>query len=338
MTVSTTTIHQQLRTLLALTNTEIQIAETRTGQARTDAIRQELAQNAENGKLRAAAIEKALRDRDGLVDVVRPVIGRIGATVKATVEQAQPLDEALLGDLALEQQLLGRATYLKALATGQDDADLVALAERLILAHSATVDWITTVLAEEALGGPAALRRSPTQWASGFAARAVSLPAIVASRGIDRAVDYLRQTPDNVTALRKRVGKAVDDAGDSVARAGESVADAGAAIAKTAAAGRDAALEAVEDSARDSGAPGVADALHQVREATGIVDADELPIDDYADLNVGDAVAAVNELTEPADIRTILHFEEAHKNRQRVISASEIRIAEIAKEVVGVDS
>ena len=98
----------------------------------------------------------------------------------------------------------------------------------------------------------------------------------------------------------------------------ERVADAGAAIAKTAAAGRD--------------------ALHQVREATGIVDADELPIDDYADLNVGDAVAAVNELTEPADIRTILHFEEAHKNRQRVISASENRIAEIAKEVVGVDS
>ena len=53
---------------------------------------------------------------------------------------------------------------------------------------------------------------------------------------------------------------------------------------------------------------------------------------------MGDAVAAVNELTEPADIRTILHFEEAHKNRQRVISASENRIAEIAKEVVGVDS
>lgn len=338
MTASTTTIHQQLRALLTLTHTEVQIAETRTGQARTDAIRKELAQNADNGRLRATAIDKALRDRDGLVDIVRPVIGRIGATIKAAAEQAQPLDEALLGDLALEQQLLARATYLKALATGQNDDELVALAERLIVAHAATTEWLTTVLAEEALGGPVALRRSPSQWASGLAARALTLPATAASRTIDRAADYLRQVPDSIDGLRKRVDRAVDDAADTVARAGENISDAGAAVAKTAAAGRDAALEAVEASARDSGAPGVADVLHQVREATGIVDADELPVDDYDELKVTQAVSAVKKLTDPADIRTVLHYEEAHKKRQRVVSAAETRFAELAKEVVGVQN
>lgn len=104
------------------------------------------------------------------------------------------------------------------------------------------------------------------------------------------------------------------------------------------AAGRDAALEAVEDSARDNGAVGAANALHQLREFTGTVDSADLPIDGYADLNVGDAVAAVKELTEPAELRVTLAYEETHKNRQRVVSAIEIRFAELAKELVGIDS
>jgi hypothetical protein len=41
--------------------------------------------------------------------------------------------------------------------------DIESLASRLIAAHSATVDWLTTVLAADALGGPAALRRTPAQ-------------------------------------------------------------------------------------------------------------------------------------------------------------------------------
>ena len=240
MTISTTTIHQQLRAILALTNVEIQTAEIRQGQARTDAIRTELAGNADKGRARAEAIERALRDRDGLVDVVRPVIGRVGAAIKSIAEQAQPLDEALLADLALEQQLAGRAMYLKALATGQKDTELVTLADRLIDAHNETIEWITTVLAEEALGGPTALRRSPTQWASGIAARALSYPAILTSRSIDRAADALRKTPAAVSGVRDRVGKAVDDVADTATRAGESVVSAGEATARTVAAGRDA--------------------------------------------------------------------------------------------------
>lgn len=337
MTVSTTTVHQQLRAILALTHTEIQIAETRQAQARTDAVRAELAGNARKGRDRAAAIEKALRERDGFADVLRPALGRVAASVKTLAEQAQPLDEALLGDLALEQQLLGRATYLKALATGADDADLLALAERLIDAHTETVDWISTVLAEEALGGPAALRRSPSQWVSGLAARAVTLPAIAASRSADRVAHAIRQVPDAFSGLRSRIGNTVDDATEAAEQAGQSLVEAGTATLRTATAARDAALEAIEDNARINGATGVADTVASVREATGTVDPDDLPIPNYADLNITDAVAAIKELDEPADIRVTLHFEEAHKNRQRVVNAAEARIAEIAKDVVGVE-
>src|SRR5689334_6573447 len=157
----------QLRTILDLTNTEIQVAETRIAQARTDAVRRELTQNAENGRDRAEQIEQAIRDLGGFPDVIGPFLGRAAAAVKALTEQAAPFDEALLGDLALEDQLLDRSRYVKALAVAAKDKDVEALAERLITAHSATVAWLTTVLAEDALGGPAALRRTPLQAAAG---------------------------------------------------------------------------------------------------------------------------------------------------------------------------
>lgn len=57
--------------------------------------------------------------------------------------------------------MLGQARQLKALAEAARRTDVRAVAERLQTAHSATVEWISTVLAEEALGGPAALRATP---------------------------------------------------------------------------------------------------------------------------------------------------------------------------------
>ncbi|PRC58293.1 hypothetical protein C6A85_29225, partial [Mycobacterium sp. ITM-2017-0098] len=59
---TTATLIAQLRTVLDLTHTEIQVAETRVAQARTDAVRRELTQNAENARLRATTIEKTIRD------------------------------------------------------------------------------------------------------------------------------------------------------------------------------------------------------------------------------------------------------------------------------------
>ncbi len=53
----------------------------------------------------------------GVPEVVGPFLGRAAATVKAMADQALPFDEALLGDLALEHQLLDRARYIKARAS-----------------------------------------------------------------------------------------------------------------------------------------------------------------------------------------------------------------------------
>src|SRR5689334_7919152 len=155
------TLIAQLRTILDLTNTEIQVAETRIAQARTDAVRRELTQNAENGRARAEQIEQTIRDLGGFPDIIGPFLGRAAAAVKALTEQAEPFDEALLGDLALEHQLFDRARYVKALAVAAQESDVEALASRLITAHAATVDWLTTVLAEDALGGPGGLPRPP---------------------------------------------------------------------------------------------------------------------------------------------------------------------------------
>ena len=319
MTISTTAnLIAQLRTILDLTNTEIQVAETRVIQARTEAVRKELTQNASNGRARAESIEAAIRNLGGHPDVIGPFLGRAAAAVKALTEQAQPFDEALLGDLALEHQLFDRARYVKALAVAAKQSDVEALATRLITAHSATIDWLTTVLAEDALGGPAALRRTPLQAAAGTAVQLVNVPVNWSIRSLDKAVETVRSTPLAFSELINR-GK-----------------QAGDLAAKTLSTSRDAALETAEKVIRDGGADQAADVVHSVRAATGILSADELPIDGYEELNVSQAVAAVKDLTDPSDVRAILLFEEAHKQRQGVVSAAQARIASIAQEVVGI--
>ncbi|HTX97426.1 MAG TPA: ferritin-like domain-containing protein [Mycobacterium sp.] len=314
-----TTVLAQLRVLHQLTNTEIQVAETRIAQARTEAVQRELTQNASNARDRSEAIEKAIRQLGGVPDVIGPFLGRAAAAVKALTEQAQPFDEALLGDLALEDQLLDRARYLKALAVAAELPDIESLASRLITAHSATVDWLTTVLAEDALGGPAALRRTPLQAATGTAVKLVNLPVEWSTRGFDRAADALRNARPTFNEFVSRS------------------AHAGEVAARALVASRDAALEAAEKVTRSEGARQAADALHSARAAVGVLDADELPIANYDELNVSDAVAAVKDLTNPSDVRTISAYEEANKNRQRVVSAAQTRVAAIAQEVVGIN-
>lgn len=309
----------QLGAVLDLTNTEIQIAETRVVQARTEAVRRELAQNADNGRERAEAIESAIRNLGGTPDVIGPFIGRAQAVVKALTEQAQPFDEALLGDLALEGQLLDRARYLKALAVGAQHPDVQKLADRLITAHAATVEWLTTVLAEDALGGPAALRRTPAQAAVGMAVRLTNMPMGWSMRRADRAVQAVRRTRPAFENMLNRG------------------AHAGGIAAKAMAASRDAALHTAEQVTRREGADGAADKLHAMRSTVGVLDSEELPIPGYDELGVNDAVTAVKELKDAADVRVILAYEEAHKNRQRVVSAANTRVAAIAQEIVGID-
>jgi hypothetical protein len=193
-TPDTAMLLTQLRTVLALTNTEIQIAEARAAQARTEVVRRELLDNAENARARAEAIDAAIRDLGGIPEVIGPFVGRATAAVKTVVEQAQPVNEALLRDLAHQHQLLDRYRYIKALATAAGRKDLENLAFRLSIPHQVTVDWLTTVLAEDARGGPAALRRTPLQAATGTAVRLINVPVSWSARGLDRALNTVRAT------------------------------------------------------------------------------------------------------------------------------------------------
>src|SRR6478609_6797272 len=308
-----TTLIAQLRTVLELTHTEVQIAETRIAQARTEAVEKELTQNARHGRERALTIEAAIRELGGFPDVVGPLIGRAAAVFKALAEQAQPFDEALLGDLALEHELLDRARYVKALAVTAQRKDVQDLADKLITAHSATVEWLTTVLAEDALGGPAALRRTPMQAAAGLAVKFVNLPLTWSTRRVERAAEAIRSVRPTVTDLVDRGARTGDIA------------------AKTLTGARNSALETAERIAREQGADGAADAIHAARSATGILEPAELPIADYEDLNVNEAVTAIKDLTDPTDVRVIVAYEEANKERARVVSAAQTRIAAIAQ-------
>jgi len=282
-------IVNELRALLRLTETEIQVAETRRLQARTQAVEHELSENADNGRARAGAISAALRARGGHPQAVTMAVGRLGAVAKSNLEQAQPITEALLGDLALEHQLQDRARLLKALATAADDADALRLADRLITAHAATVEWLTVVVAEVALGGPAALRATPVQQAVGLGVGLVTLPARAVSRGVDSLVG--------------RAGRVADNVEESTQEAAERLVDL-----------------------RD-------DAVQKVRLQLA-PDASELPVAGYEKMTKPRSIAAVKRLDAPQDIRAIMAFEEAGKNRADVVSAIQVRLAEVAKDVV----
>jgi hypothetical protein len=323
MTHNTKLIHQ-LRALVLLTQTEEQVARTRITQARTDAVRRELTQNADNAAARTLEITDQLRALGGVPDVVTPAVGRIGAFVKATLEQAEPLDEALLQDLELEHQLLDRATYLKVLAEKAGEAKVKRLAEKLVTAHSATVEWLTVVLAEEAMGGPVALQATPIQRVAGGAVRAVNAPVRFVANTVNRAVDTVQT--------------AGEETSDRFSQVAERAAAVSQAVRETLAAGRGASLRKAEQVARRDGNATAAKAARATREEAGDVSASELPIDDYDDLSVADAVKAVKQLGTAHDINVVIRYEETHKNRANVASAAQTQLAALAKEAVGVTS
>ncbi|MDK3256545.1 ferritin-like domain-containing protein [Blastococcus capsensis] len=324
MTDDNAKIINQLRALALLTQTEEQIARTRISQARTDAVRRELTQNADNAAARSLEITEQLRAVGGVPDVVTPVVGRLSAALKATFEQATSVEEALLQDLQLEHQLLDRATYLKVLADTAGETKVRQLAEKLVDAHKATVEWLTVVLAEEALGGPAALVATPVQKVAGAVARGVNAPVRFWANTVNNAVDTVKhageETSDRFSAVTDRAAALTD------------------AVRETLTAGRSASLRRAEQVANREGDKDVAKAARTAREELGDVSADELPIKNYDNLSVGDAVKAIKDLKTPHDIRVVISYEEAHKNRANVASAAQTQLAALAKEAVGVSS
>ncbi|WP_029430083.1 hypothetical protein [Blastococcus sp. URHD0036] len=319
-----TKIVNQLRALVLLTQTEEQVARTRVSQARTDAVRRELVQNADHAAERTRLITEQLRALGGVPDVVTPALGRLSAVLKATFEQSAPLEEALLTDLQLEHQLLDRATYVKVLAAKAELPRVEHLAERLITAHKATVEWLTVVLAEEALGGPAALVPTPLQRVAGTAARAANAPVRFVANRVNEVFDSAQQVRD--------------EAGDKLGEVAGKASSFTGAVRETLTVGRAAALRRAERIARREGNRDAADAAKAAREELGDVTADELPIKGFDSLATADAAKAAKALRSPHDINVVIRYEETHKNRSSVVSAAQVALAAVAKEAVGVES
>jgi len=319
----TAKITHQLRALVLLTQTEEQIARTRIAQARTDAVRRELTENADHAAERTKAIAEQLRALGAVPSVITPAIGRLSAMVKATFEQAAPLEEALLQDLQVEHQLVDRATYLKVLAEQAELPEVGDLAERLITAHTATVEWLTVVLAEDAMGGPTALQPTPLQRVAGTVAHAANVPY----RFVANAVN------ETLTSVQQRREHAEGRLSEVAGRAGQ----LGNAVRETMAAGRGASLRQAETEARREGNEDAAETARATREELGDVSPDELPIPDYDTLSTQAAIAAVKELSTPHDVNVVIRYEETHKNRSNVASAAQTRLAALAKDAVGVE-
>ena len=319
----TTRMISQLRALVQLTQAEVQVARIRVAQARTEAVRKELTENADKAEKRTAAITTELRRLGGVADAVSPLVGRVAAFVKGTVEQAGPVDEALLGDLALERQLLDRARYLRSVAEAADDKKVAKLADDLMTAHTATVDWLSTVLAEDALGGPAALRPTPLQVVAGGVTRAVNYPVRIARQQVDRVFDNVANSGE---VVRDRVERAAGKASQLSANARD-----------VALSGRDAALDRAETLARRDGNTETAENLHETRTRLGTLHESELPIKGYDGLSADDAITAIRKITAVDDLNKVLHYEEANKNRPRVVSTLQTHYAGVAKEIAGIE-
>ncbi len=288
----------QLRILHQLTNTEAQIAQTRVLQARDDSVRKELTTNAANAQERAKLIAAALRELGGVPDVITPALGRATALAKAVVEQGQPLAGALFGDLALEHQLLDRARYLEALADAADHTDTRLLARRLQTAHQETVEWISSVLVQEAAGEPTAVRPTPVQLAIGRVSRVAYFPARWTAARINQAADAVART-------RSRIDTVAEATVDSFT------------------AGRDAGLDKAEQIADRKGARTTATTLHRTRAVTGGLTEDELPVKNYDGLTVNEVEAKVQKLTDSAALTALLRYEQNNKDRVGATTAIE---------------
>jgi hypothetical protein len=309
----------QLNALLRLTQTETMIAETRRAQAATDAIERELDANADKCRQRGALLATALRDLDAVPDVVGAAAGRLAASVKSTVEQGQDLTEALLGDLALEHELLSRTRLAKMIAERLGESRTLKVLDRLEVAHTATIDWLMTRLGEIAIDAPPSLRPTPMQAVVGVGRRLSALPANQSAQAVNRTV-----------AASARLGRwAVDAVSVNTERSRQLLEAAGEIWT----AGRDAALKRSEVAAAENGARQTARDLNRTRRQLGAVDADELPIRNYDSLTADDAISRIGRLRDADDVRTVLAYETANKQRKGVTAALQDRLQSLAADL-----
>jgi bacterioferritin (cytochrome b1) len=319
---ATTELVAQLNALLRLTNTEIMIAETRRTQATRSDIEKELATNADMARERARMLADSIRQLDGVPDAVGAATGRWAATAKAAAEQGQAFTDAVLGDLALEHELLDRTRLATMIADQLDVRAPRRTLERLERAHTETIEWLMTRLAEVAEGGPAALRPTPLQSVIGFGRRLSTMPVRNASGTVNRSIEdagrVRRQAVDAVRTNATRIRELVEAAGDIWT------------------AGRDASLKRTEEIADERGDRTQAQAIKRRRRELGAVDSSELPIRGYDSLRADVAITRIGRLTDAADVRAVLAYEAAHKARKGVMEAARTQAERLAVKLAAV--
>ena len=320
MATQNTELIRQLNTLLTLTAQEAATARARVSQATTDATRRELTENARKCDERSALIRQAVKDLGGAPDVLGVALGKAAAAAKLPLEQSMPITEALLADLALEHQLFDRARLVKVLAADADAPDLVAIAERLENAHGNTIQWLFTVLAETAIGGPAALAPTGLQAAAGTARSAATFAAGAAATGVNRAV---------ATA-----GTLSQKTGETLTQQLERLKTLTGSARKIVGAGREASLTEAEKQADKQFGKDAARSVHHLREDLGVVAASDLPITSYENKTANEIATAISRLRSANDIQVVLAYEKAHKNRSSVLDAGTRQVAKLAEQLV----
>lgn len=215
MAVTKDMLLSELQDLLRLTASEQVIANVRRLQAASPAVAEELQANAGKSRERQQLLRRAIRQTGGVPDVVGSALFKAGAFVQTQVNQVQTLQGALLGDLALEHQLRERTRYARRLAESLGYSQVIPVLDRLETAHTATIDWLETRLAEVGRTGTSAIRATPLQAAVGALRRTVGLPFGVAAAGLNRATSLLG------TGAARAVEAAEDAAADTREAAGE---------------------------------------------------------------------------------------------------------------------
>jgi hypothetical protein len=307
----------ELSALLRLTRAEAQIARVRVSQARREEIRRELENNADEADARAARIQETFRRLGGTPDVFGDAIGRVAALTKVTTEQVQPFSEGLLGDLGLEHQLRDRVVFVRVLAEAQDEPAVVDLMRGLEEAHTETIEWIRVRLAELAQGGPVALAPTPTQAAIGAVARFATLPSRQSAAVFNRAADV----------IQRGRASALQAAGATWQKARQTAVGTGEIVI----AGRDAALERAGEVAPSAD---IREAARKARKGLGTIEADDLPITEYVTLSGAAAVEQINDLEDPEEVRVVLRYEQAHKDRKGVSTAAQRRLTRLAEQSI----
>ena len=151
-------------------------------------------------------------------------------------------------------------------------------------------------------GNTAAARRRVTTHGDGWCPfPAVGVP------GLGRSAEVVART-------RSRVGTVAEAAVDSLT------------------AGRDAALLQAEQIATRKGARSTETAVHRTRVLAGGLTVDELAVDNYDDLTVGEVASAVQQLTDKAALIALLRYEHNHKDRAGAVTAIENRLAALTEQ------